>query len=390
MRATRLRLALTGFLAVAAAILPVAPALSRPTEAAAGPASVLLEGRGFGHGRGMSQYGAQSAAADHGRTYRQILAFYYPGLEIGTAGGAIRVLISSDTGDDVVVRQAAGLTVRKVSNGTSWQLGNAAPRATKWKLTAAQGGSATRVSYFTARWHSYKVIPGEAEFRGGTRALALITPAGTGRYQGSLRSVRSPRGDRDTVNVVSLEAYLRGVVPREVPALWDPDAVRAQAVAARTYADHARDHPKAYYDICSSTSCQVYGGVGDSHPASDAAIRATARQVLQSGGVSAFTEFSSSNGGWTVAGSVPYLVAKQDRWDPVNRWTYRLPATKIEAAYPAIGDFRRLRVLARDGHGAWNGRVIRLRVVGSSGSVTRTGEDFRSTFALRSTWWRQS
>ena len=164
--------------------------------------------------------------------------------------------------------------------------------------------------------------------------------------------------------------------------------MRAQAVAARTYADYARDHPKDYYDICSSTSCQVYGGVGDSQPASDAAIRATARQVLQSDGASAFTEFSSSNGGWTVAGSEPYLVAKQDSWDPVNGWRYRLPATKIEAAYPAIGDFQRLRVLKRDGHGAWNGRVIRLRVVGSRGSVTRTGEEFRVTFALRSTWWR--
>ncbi len=388
MHATRLRLAVTGFLVVAAAVLPVAPAVSRPAEAAAGPASVLLEGRGFGHGRGMSQYGAQSAASDHGRTYRQILAFYYPGLEIGAARGTIRVLISSDTGDDVVVRQAASLTVRQVSNGTTWQLGNAVPRATRWRLAAARGNAATRVSYFTNRWHSHRVVSGQAEFR-GSRPLALVTPAGTGRYQGSLRSVTSPEGDRDTVNVVSLEDYLRGVVPREVPALWDPDAVRAQAVAARTYADYARDHPKAYYDICSSTSCQVYGGVGDSESESDAAIRATAHQVLLSGGASAFTEFSSSNGGWTVAGSLPYVVAKQDAWDPVIGWDYTLPATRIEAAYPVIGDFQRLRVLKRDGNGAWNGRVTRLRVVGSSGSVTRTGEKFRITFALRSTWWRQ-
>lgn len=378
-----LGLVLTSALAITG--VPSAP--STAAEAERGPASVTLEGRGFGHGRGMSQYGAQAAASEHGKTYREILRFYYPGLEMGTARGNIEVLISSDTGDDVVVRQASRLSVRQLSNGNTWKLGNVAPRATRWKLTAANGGASTRVSYFLNRWRSHKVVSGEAEFF-SSRPLALIDPAGTRRYQGTLRSVTSPEGDRDTVNVVSLEAYLRGVVPREVPALWDPHAVRAQAVAARTYADYARDHPRAYYDICSSTSCQVYGGVGDSEPESDAAIRATAGEVLHNDGASAFTEFSSSNGGWTVAGTQPYLAARRDAWDPVSTWRYRLPARTIEQAYPGIGDFQRLRVLRRDGNGAWNGRVLRIRIVGSRGSVTRTGEEFRMTFSLRSSWLR--
>ncbi|KAA1421122.1 SpoIID/LytB domain-containing protein [Nocardioides humilatus] len=377
---------------VLTASLLVAVPRSLPAEAARpverGPSGVDLQGRGYGHGRGMSQYGAQAAASDHDKTYRQILRFYYPGLTIGQATGTIKVLISHDTGDDVVVRQAAGLKVRQVSDGTSWELGSVAPRATRWRLTAAQDGAATRVSYFTSRWRSYKVVAGEAEFLGGDQPLALVTPAGTSRYQGSLLSATSPEGDRDTVNVVSLENYLRGVVPREMPALWEPDAVRAQAVAARTYADYAREHPRAYYDICSSTSCQVYGGVDDAEPESDAAIVATAGEVLQSDGASAYTEFSSSNGGWTVAGSVPYLAAKQDTWDPVNTWSYRVPATSIEHAYPSIGDFRRLRILQRDGHGTWNGRVLKIRVVGSNGSVTRTGEGFRADLSLRSSWFR--
>lgn len=365
------------------------PAQARPTETRRGPAAVDLEGRGFGHGRGMSQYGAQAAASKHDKTYRQILRFYYPRLEIGTARGNIEVLISSDTGDDVIVQQATGLSVRQLSTGKTWKLGDVAPRATRWRLTAADGGRSTRVSYFLERWRSHKVVAGEAEFF-GKKPLSLIDPAGTRRYQGTLRSVTSPEGDRDTVNVVALEAYLRGVVPREVPAKWHPEAVRAQAVAARTYADHARDHPRAYYDICSSTSCQVYGGIGDSHPASDAAIRATAGEVLLSGGKAAFTEFSSSNGGWTVAGSVPYQLAKQDSWDPVNGWSYRLPATKIEARFPGIGDFQRLEIRKRDGHGAWNGRVLKIRIVGSRGSVTRTGEEFRFDFSLRSSWLRKA
>jgi SpoIID/LytB domain protein len=370
--------------------VPVAHPAHASEPAQRGPASVLLEGRGYGHGRGMSQYGAQSAAAHHGKTYRQILRFYYPGLDLAKATGSIKVLISSDTGDDVVVRQATGLKVRQVSNGTSWRLGSVAPRATKWRLTAARGGAATRVSYFTSRWHSYKVVPGEAEFLGGSHPLTLIDPAGSRRYDGSLLSATSAEGDRDTVNVLSLEDYLRGVVPREMPAQWDPDAVKAQAVAARTYADYAREHPKSYYDICSSTLCQVYGGVGDAQPESDAAIRATAGQVLESDGESAYTEFSSSNGGWTVAGTVTYLVAKQDTWDPVNKWTYRVPAKAIEKAYPSIGDFQRLRVLERDGHGTWNGRVLSIRVKGSNGAVTVTGDDFRYDLGLRSSWFRQA
>ena len=373
------------FVTVAA---PTAPAVAdRPDpESERGPAYVALEGRGFGHGRGMSQYGAQSAASQHGRTYRQILGFYYPGLAIGHARGTIRVLLSGDTSDDVVVRDHRGLVLRAVATGNTWKLSRAG--ATRWRLTPANGGADTRLSVYDGRWRAVRTVAGEAELT-ASGPVGLVTPTGVTRYQGALRSAVAP-GGRDTVNVVRLEDYLRGVVPREVPALWHPQAVRAQAVAARTYAAYHRARPKGYYDICDTTSCQVYGGFSDHHPASDTAIRATAREVLKTDGGPAFTEFSSSNGGWTVAGSVPYQVAKQDSWDPVNRWEYRLPAGTIEKRYPGIGDFQRLRVLRRDGHGAWNGRVIRVRVVGSRGTVTRTGEDFRITFGLRSTWWRQS
>ncbi len=391
MRARRLRLAVVGFVTIATATVPVAAPLPGPAAAAAaGPASVTLEGRGYGHGRGMSQYGAQAAASDHGRTYRQILRFYYPGLDLASARGSIRVLLSVDTTDDLVVRDRRHLIVRRVGTRDSWPLTRKG--AQRWRLTVAGGGGATRLSVYTGytgRWRSVRTIKGEAEFVAGGRPIGLVTPAGVTSYQGVLRSAAAP-GGRDTVNVVRLEDYLRGVVPREVPALWHPQAVRAQAVAARTYADYHRMHPRAsYYDLCDTTSCQVYGGFSDRHPASDDAIRATAHEVLRSHAGPAFTEFSSSNGGWTVAGSVPYQVAKEDRWDPADRWSHRIPATAIEDAYPAIGDFQRLRVRKKDEHGAWGGRVLRLRVIGSRGRVTRTGEEFRTTFGLRSTWWRK-
>lgn len=384
MTSTRIRALLAGALSLAVVTFPTPP--SAPAEAAlAGPSSVTLEGRGYGHGRGMSQHGAQGAASERDRTYRQILRFYYPGLAFGTAPGVIRVQISGDTSDDVVIDDRRRLSVRQVATGDSWALRQ--DGAKRWRLTAAVGG-ATRVSVLTDRWRSVRTVPGEAELRAARGALALVTPSGVTRYQGALRSTVVD-GGRDTVNVVRLEAYLRGVVPREVPALWHPEAVKAQAVAARTYAAfHRADSQGDPYDLCDTTSCQVYGGLDDRHPASDAAIRATAGEVLLAAGTPAFTEFSSSNGGWTVAGSVPYQVAKQDDWDPVNAWRTTLRATTIENAHPAIGDFQRLRVLRRDGNGTWNGRVLRIRIVGSNATRTLDGDDFRSVFGLRSTWFR--
>lgn len=372
-------------LLVAAALVAVAAPVA-PTAGAAGPASVTLEGRGYGHGRGMSQYGAKEAA-EGGQTYEQILGFYYPGVDLGLTSGKVRVLISADTGDAVEVEHRRRLRVREVGTGDSWPL--AVDGARRWRLSPVDGGTATRVSVLTDGWSAVRTIVGEAEVAAAGRPIGLITPGGVTRYQGALRSAVDADGGRATVNVVRLEAYLRGVVPDEMPALWHPQAVQAQSVAARTYADYHRVHPRAaFYDLCDTTSCQVYGGVDASVPESDAAIAATAGEVLLADGSPAFSEFSSSNGGWTVAGSVPYQVAQPDPWDPVNEWRVTLSDNMIERAFPAIGDFQRLRVRRRDGNGAWNGRVLRIRIVGSRAARTVDGDDFRSTFGLRSTWFR--
>ena len=97
--------------------------------------------------------------------------------------------------------------------------------------------------------------------------------SGRAHYRGALRSVGN-----NTVNVVRLEHYLRGVVPQEVPALWKPAAVQAQAVAARTYAAFERKASSKGrgYDLCDTAHCQVYGGVDAEHPATTRAIRASA------------------------------------------------------------------------------------------------------------------
>jgi SpoIID/LytB domain protein len=224
--------------------------------------------------------------------------------------------------------------------------------------------------------------------------MTLFTPSGARTYRGALRSASPVKGGqaRDTVNVLSMDDYVRGVIPREMPASWQPEAVKAQAVAARTYATWSRGQfPTRYYQICDTSYCQVYGGAGAEDPRSNAAVTATANQILTYDGQPAFTQFSSSSGGWTSAGSVPYLAAKADPYDdydgnPVHAWTTELGAAKIERAYPAVGTLQGIQVTRRDGNGDWKGRVWTLVLQGSKNDVTVSGDAFRARFGLRSSW----
>lgn len=375
-------------LALATGVSAVLLALpAAPPAHAAGPASVTLTGSGWGHGRGLSQYGAKGAA-QQGRTATQILDFYYPGTQSAKAAGAITVLLTADTTDDVIVGHRTGLKVRSLRSGTVWSLARAG--ATRWMLTPV-GASATRLWVRTDRWQAVRDIPGEAEFQAGGNAMRLYTPGAATDYRGSLRSAVPASGTgRETVNVVKLETYLRGVVPVEMPASWAAAAVQAQSVAARTYAVHERDTTdRGHFDVWDTTRSQVYRGATGEHPASDAAIAATAGVVRTSSGKPAFAQFSSSNGGWTAAGSVPYQVEKRDPYEatsgnPYNSWTATLTDDVIERTVPAVGDFQRVVVLTKTA----GGRVETVRVVGSTAYRTFTGERFRSLFGLRSTLFR--
>lgn len=359
-------------------------------------ATVTITGNGYGHGHGMSQYGAQGAAGQ-GLSHRQILRFYYPGLTWGRAGGNVSVLLTADTTPDVVVADRPGLRYRALGTGKTYRLDK--PKAARlWRITPAAGGRKSALAWKGARggWHRVRTTPGEAQFSAGGKPITLVTPAGRRAYRGILRSAGATAvtRDRDTVNIVPLDSYLKGVVPREIPASWKPAALRSQAVAARTYAAFdRRDGTARHYQICDTTSCQVYGGFTDEHPATNRAIEATRGQILVADGAPAFTQFSASNGGWMSAGSRPYLVAKQDPYDTAYRtWTAKLGndlARRIALANPDgptdIGTFRGLTVLARDGDGPFGGRVTSIRIDGSAASTTLTGENFRYLAGLRST-----
>jgi stage II sporulation protein D len=351
---------------------------------------VTITGHGYGHGHGMSQYGAKGAA-EQGLTARRITGFYYPGTALGTATGDVSVLITADTDDDTVVLPRSGLAVRDLAAGDVWTL--PANGAKRWRLSSSSTGRSV-VAYLTDRWHWWKGLRGDGQFTAQGDPITLVTPSGQTKYRGVLQSRRPSDGSRrrHTVNVLKLDGYLKGVVPREMPASWPRFAVQAQAIAARTYAAYERAHPLSRtYQICDTTSCQVYGGYSAEHPDSNAAVDATAGQVRTYDGRPAFTQFSSSSGGWTSAGSMPYLPAKKDPYDgatsnPMHSWSVRLDARRIESTWPAIGNLTGITVTKRDGNGDWGGRVLSITLRGGQASRTMSGDDFRYRLGLRSTW----
>jgi stage II sporulation protein D len=377
----------------------------------AGPASaavtVTIDGRGYGHGIGMSQYGAYGRA-DAGHNAAQILGAYYPGTTLGTRADTqeIRVWIQGDTDRQTWIRSEAGLSLRVGATTVALPATVAGGTPTLWRLRAASGALALEAQV-SGTWRD----PGVAALTtllAGARAADLLAADGTVQlvtsiyreYRGAVRATLLPGSATDlrTVVLSTFTNYLPSVVTSEMPASWPDEALRAQAIAARSYArfEQGAKPAGAWYDTCDTTSCQVYSGVADydaggrllvshSHPRAIAAVVATAgRVVLDATGAPAFTQFSASNGGYSVAGSRPYLTAAADPYDGLPPWQVTLTGAQLEAAYPAVGRFRSL-TFVRDGRGSYGGRVTSVIVGGSAGSVTVSGSTFRSTFGLRST-----
>jgi peptidoglycan hydrolase-like amidase len=385
------------------------------------PASGVFsfQGHGWGHGHGMSQWGAQGAAT-LGKTWQQIVGFYYPHTTIAqvpASGNSIRVWISADDETDLVVLPATDLHVTDTATGATAVL-PAITGVDKWRV--AQTATTQQLQqHLNGTWQPYAIggvsdFAGPVEFsRPSAGWLTLSLPGGkTARYRGTLRAARTSPSTMDTVDVLGMDDYLKGVVPYESPASWLPAALQAQAVAARTYAAYKRAHASGltsgkFYDICDSTSCQVYAGMGGEAASTNAAVDATAGQTLLYNGQPAFTEFSSSNGGFSTDGGQPYLVAQADPWDGAapnseHSWTAQITAAQLEASFPAVGHLTALSVTQRDGNGDWGGRVLGVALLGVDAagrptSVPVTGRDIylsrqwpTYSTGLRSNWWRVS
>lgn len=387
-----------GLSTLALGLLLAVPVLVVPTASAAGDerhvmprtGGVTIVGHGFGHGHGMSQYGAQGAAKQ-GLSWQQIVDFYYPGTQVSRLGRKVKVLISGDTTSDVVVSSRRHLFVKDLATREKIVLPDNG--ADRWRLKVNRRGR-TVLQHHSDRWRRHRTFDGDAFFSARGRPLTLHLPSGTRSYRGKLLSARPApdSADRDTVNILGLDKYIRGVIPHEMPPTWEPQAVRAQAVAARTYAAYERAHPRArHYQICDTTACQVYGGRSAEHPASNAAVRDTRKVVLTRGGEPAFTQFSSSSGGWTAANQFDYLPAQEDPYDgwagnPVHTWRVDVDVARLERTF-GIQDLAEIRITDRDGNGEWGGRVNRLELRGTGGKVVRvSGDMMRFSLGLRSRW----
>lgn len=322
---------------------------------------VVVTGRGWGHGVGMSQWGARGYALHHW-TWQRILAHYYPGTQVSTSANVtVRVLLAASQ-PQVTVTCAAGMRV-----------GDATGRVLRVPARTYGIGPALVV-------HGHRLRPPVAiycdrapvEWDGRAYHGALVVSRGAGKLA--------------VVNAVDLEDYVRGVIGAEMPHRWPLAALEAQAVAARSYA-LATMHPGRRFDLYADDRSQVYGGIGAETPGTLYAATQTEGRILTYDGRVATTYFFSTSGGrtadvrdvWPKLGAVPYLRSVSDPYDgasPVHTWgPYAFSAADFARRLDVPPG--RLRLLR-----GRSGRVTVLDV----GAVALSGEQVQRILRLRSTW----
>jgi stage II sporulation protein D len=213
---------------------------------------------------------------------------------------------------------------------------------------------------------------------------------GPRRYRGRLQ-LRPQGGAVQVVNHLPIETYLPSVVGSEMPASWPLEALRAQAVAARTYALKARK-PAALFDVQATTASQVYKGVESETETTRAAVEGTRGLVLTYNNALIEAVFHSSSGGSTESSGhlwskqLPYLVSVPDFDDasPVRDWRQPLAQSRLRQAFPELGGAIGIEVTATTP----TGRVSQARVLGPTGQLALTGAQLRSRLGLKSTWVR--
>ncbi len=208
-------------------------------------------------------------------------------------------------------------------------------------------------------------------------------------YRGKTLVVPTPRG-LTAVNYVDLEQYLYSVLGGEMNGNWPQEALKAQAVAARSYALYKRERTgNKLFDVGDTPTWQVYDGLRDESVGTQTAVEATKGQVLTYGGQIIEAVFHSSSGGctenvenvWTQA--LPYLrsVKDFDQGSPVYQWTKTFSRGELSKRISGVGTILSLqpeRVTTC-------GRVISMKVIGDRGSRTVSGESLRSALGLKST-----
>ena len=333
-----------------------------PAQAGAGTVFVI-DGRGWGHGIGMSQYGARGYA-EAGWGHQRILRHYYRGTELRLVPARpVRVLL------------AEGERAVKIGSSKPFRVVDARGKVRKLRA-GTQNVLAARLAPLRS---PLRFVPGAAPLRLGADA-----------YRGTLL-VHRRGGTLTVVNRLPLDRYLRGVVPWEMPDDWHPEALRAQAVVARSYA-LATLKPGTLFDLYADTRSQVYGGIRAEAVTTNRAIGSTAGKVLFWNGRVATTFYHSTSGGrtvsiaeaWPKATPVPYLVSVPDPYDAISKHHRWGPFKLTPADVARKLGVRAVRDLLVD-RGP-SGRVTDVRLKAGDGVRQIESQVFRRALDLRSTW----
>jgi stage II sporulation protein D len=357
-----------------------------PAAQAAGKSTLVMSGRGYGHGVGMSQWGAYGYAT-HGARYDQILAHYYTGTGLGrlSTSPEVRVLLRGN-GTSMAFAGATHIGDRKLDPTTTYSV--ARNLAGQLILRSPAG----------RKLEAYE-SPLRVESDGAPLMLrgAALNGVVDGTYRGALEFRANAFKGVDAVNAIGLEDYVRGVVARESPASWPAAALQAQAVAARTYAVTTSGGAATRgFDQYPDQRSQVYGGVSAETPTTDAAVAATSGQVVTYDGQPVVTYFFSTSGGRTenvensFLGSQPkpWLRSVDDPYDtasPKHDWgPFRLTGAQAASKLRGLvkGTFRGIKVA----HRGASPRIVQAVILGSKGRTTVSGPVLRKRFGLADSW----
>ncbi len=338
--------------------------------------SWVVHGRGFGHGVGMSAYGAYGFALE-GKTYRFILGHYYSGTTIGTLPEprVVRVLLDISPGDVGFTRatSACGVALDPARSYQAHRAGNAIVLRSSGGKRLASCGRKLRAA-----------------------GKGTIEIAGIGVFRGAVETVptESDAGSLNVVNALALEQYVKGVMPNEVPASWPIEELKAQSLAVRSIALTGAVGGNGF-DLYDDTRSQVYEGLESEEAGSNAAVDATRGEVVMYGGEVAQTLYSACSGGHTesvvnVFGTaIPYLVGVPDPYDfhcPLHKWTLRFSGPEISAKLGGYlkGKLKQIVVTKR----GVSPRIISAKLIGSGGTSTVTGAQLEVALGGYDTWMR--
>ena len=402
LRPARYRLALTGLALVllVAAVWGVPP--SRPAAAQSSGYStptlgtddyVTFNGAGWGHGVGISHQSLPSRTAA-GQTAGTILGFYYPGTVLtgGWAMNDLRVHLASASRSRFRPRGSFELVLdgTAVYSSSATELFTVSRAGDGWDVTTSGGGSLCPGG--TCRGDILQIRTAD-----GVAVESSATRHSYSHGQVTLSKMPGNTWYRIVLANLDIEQYLRGVA--EVPPDWPTEALRAQAIASRTYALHvARENRGSDtwlvpFDLYSTTMSQVYSGnTRELAPRNGPWLQAvadTAGQVLTYGGEPALTLFTTSGGGYTENSGYafneqhPYLVAAPDPFvtdDPYTPWTrtYSVGALSRWLARVAdtnVGTLQRIEV---SGNISVSGRIDRatVRLIGTAATRSVSGSRF--------------